>query len=318
MYGRGAQSYFNRSGNPQPDGRAYDQRVLEAVNSAAADVTSYRELVSALGNAEDGTVITISEEFAVPSTILVTKNRITFTCVGRGGLVPATLQQTLFDVVDVDDVYFYRVKVLRNKKEQSFKTFVDFDYETDKKNIYIEECYVEADTFFKSSIDINALGLSFTPTALSESDVTDAYYENWLGQRSFIINNTHRTYEPVEQLRRFIWGNAPGGFNPAAMWMTTITGNETNGYIEFTGSGNIIDSNVVLGRLDRLFPPANPANHSSITAHDRHNIITSNLIRNVTNTGGSFPVSAPGAGTTPPYVGPPVFNIVSNNLELNP
>ena len=65
--------YFGRSATPPPDGRAYDQRTLEAVNRTAYDADSYRKFIIALNQASPGETVTVSGIITVPKTILINK-----------------------------------------------------------------------------------------------------------------------------------------------------------------------------------------------------------------------------------------------------
>ena len=259
MYNRGADTYFGRSGLQQPSGLGYDHRTREAINAVASGISSYRELASALAEAVDGTTIEIVETFEVPEPILIQNNMIRIICTGKGGLMPASAGLTLFDVKDADDCTFQNIKVFRNKAKQMFDYFMRFDWQENKKNVFIYDNYVETLSFLKCTFGWSNLT---TPTVLNT-----AFLNDFIGQRTYISGNTHRNYQFAPRVNdyRFIEGFPH---------MFTITGNETEAAIELYGVGNIISNNGIFGIT------AGGVNTSVSIPATSQNIVTSNLVAN--------------------------------------
>jgi len=257
---RDSTGYYSRSAYPQPSGRMYGQRELEAVNAVANGISSYRDLVAALVDANDGDTIEVVEAIEVSKSILVKNNRINITCTGRGAFVPAAPDLTLFHVEDADDCNFYNIKALRSLNGTMFKYFMEFVWVDNKKNIYVSDCYAEADNFLSFKFEFTALGSS-------PIDLVGTNKRNFLGQRTYIRGNTHRNFSILSiQDNYFVTGQGS---------MLTITENETEASIFIMGVGCIVNSNVVLGK--------NLVGTSIYVPSTKRNIITDNIV----DTGGA-------------------------------
>ena len=180
------QLYFTRSGRPPEDGRAFDQRTLEAVNRTAYDVGSYRQFIIALDKAGDGETITVSGVVTVPETIQI-KKQIKIQCIGSGAFIPGAEGLTLFEIADVGNVYFLDVRVLAN---ESITTYIFIKHKQvavegeSLKNITIRRCYAEA-TVFSQFIATGAVPKSMERTAGNN------YAFKYLGNRSILDGNIH-------------------------------------------------------------------------------------------------------------------------------
>ena len=256
---KGAVSYFSRSAVPQPDGRQYEQRVREAVNTVASRITSYRELAAALINARDGSILEITEAISVPQTILIKKNRIRIFCSGRGALLPVKSDMTLFLVVDANDTTLNNLKVLRNEEGEMFKQFIEFSWVSNKKNIYVTDNYVESLNFMNSSFTL--------PNVAPPVTLDTATLDVLVGQRTYISGNTHRNYQPAPRINtyRFI-----SGFPQ----MCTISCNETESSVEIFGVGNIISNNGIFGLT------SGATTTSVYIPSTERNIVAGNLVAN--------------------------------------
>ena len=257
MHNRGEDTYFGRLAMIQPSGNQYDQRTREAVNAVAARISSYRELVAALAQAVDGSVLEITQKIVVPKTILIQNNKIKITCTGDGGIIPDAEGLTLFSVVDADDIILDSIKVYKNDEGVMFEWFIDFNWIEDKKNIYITNNYVESLNFMNTSF---SWAKAITPVQL---DTT--YLNLFVGQRTYLIGNTHRNYQEAPRINatRFLKGFPH---------MFTLTNNETESSIEILGVGNIINSSAIFGLTDGV------TNTSVYIPSTRQNVVVGNLV----------------------------------------
>jgi len=265
-------SNFYERVKPQPDGRTFNERELQAVNRVASRISSYRDLAAAIINAKDGDTLTISEAFEVPETIPIKKNSLTVTCVGNGGLMPSTAGLTLFDVDGAVDCLFTGVKALKNPKNIEWETFMSLVFKASQRDTLIHDCHVESGNFIVASGGLTAAELNSTN------------YELFLGNRTYIMNNVHRS---ISSTNAFLDGN---------LNMAGICNNETNGYIQFTGVGSFVVGNMVLGTVEVGGVP-----HSIHIGSTEQNMVVSNIYQ---------------SGAPPLVLNPGIGNIVANNLAI--
>ena len=265
-------SKFYERVKPQPDGRTFNERELQAVNRVAARISSYRELAAAVINAKDGDTLTISETFEVLETIPVRKNSLTITCVGNGGLMPSTAGLTLFGVSGAYNCNFKGIKALKNPKGIEWGTFIDLTFTKSQRDTFIQDCHVEAEKFI------------FAWGGLTGAELNSTNYEDFIGSRTYIVNNVHRS---TVNTNAFLDGN---------LNMATVCNNETNGYIQFTGVGTFVAENMVLGTVD-----VGGAPHSIHIPSTEQNMVVSNIYQ---------------SGAPPLVLNPGVGNIVANNLAI--
>jgi hypothetical protein len=303
-------AYFDRSGKTQKDGRAFDERTLQAVNLTAANVNSYREFAAAIANAKSGAIITVTEKVLVPRTISIKKSNITIVCEGRGGFEPDNKDLILFSLDDVENVTFDSIKVIKSPAYDYFETFIYHKFAvditsdpTDINNINVRNCIVEAKKFLE--VDVGG------PIPSNVSPLTGEFNSWYLfgDNRSFIVDNVH-SYK-VDAAA----GPEPTYFilaNFLSFW--TIRGNESTGII-FTHNGtlNQIHDNTLMGYQieDGLVYPftaiaAKPFsiyfNATNLTNPGGSNVVMGNYCYGYCGKRfGAFydPTAAPGVGNSP-------------------
>lgn len=270
--------YFERDGTIQPDGRAFDERTLQAVNLTAANVGSYRELAAAFAIAQSGSVITINESITVPRGFQVSVPNLTIRCIGRGAIKPSEPNLTLFTFNDVQDCKLLDIVVNENR-ETEFAKFVEYkvNYTSSApfyKNISITGCDVCSKHFFSASDIAGVKEFNYDPTNFQ-------FVYNWAHSKTFIQNNVHRSITPLTEPT-----GMPGDkykanviFISGAMYNASVHANTTEGYIDMICSNVIFSNNGVYGA--RYWPgPAPPAaGHYAIwlDTSGLENIVTSNI-----------------------------------------
>lgn len=298
-----AYRYFDRSVERVPDGREYNQRTLQAVNTTAYNVGSFRQLIIALTNAKPGETIIINETIETPETIVIDKP-LTIRCQGRGKFIPTTTNIDLFKVLGFSNNLKSEIErkatgcifeniVVEVNDLFIFHKFIDFIVyakgqpiqEIGLQNISVSGCRVQSAHFLY--VQSNGLPPKVLRKALGANNTW-----SWLGQRSYISNNVHIVDDSVVFNDKYFVG--PVGF------MCTIKDNETqNSHIFINaGTGNFIRGNIIAGF-------GNPSGSIVLNSTCEQNVIVDNLLYDDVKDefGAAWPI---GVGV----------NVIDNNLVI--
>jgi len=282
-----AYRYYGRPVEGVPDGREFNQRTLQAVNTSAYDVTSYRQLIIAITESSSGDIIHVTQTVSVPKTIVIDKP-LTIRCSGKGKFVPTRDNINLFSVLGFEDSDASKATVakatgcvfdsivVRYSGTINFDKFIEFKIKptqniinnTDDgiglQNITITGCRVQSAHF------LYIVASGSPPRKLEKNPASTFFPWKWLGQRSYIENNVHIVSPEVLFPDTFFIG-------PQA-YMCTVKNNETqNSHIRIlNGTGNFVCNNLIAGAGQITGVPT--ASSVILGNQCEQNVITGNIL----------------------------------------